>query len=258
MPSNHLILCHHLLLLPPTPSSIRVFSNESVLCIRWPKYWSFSFSISPSNEYSGLISFRIDWLDIVLYKTKSEAMKTCLKFTCSSVTSGIYLLNQVTIFDNLENIFSVFCAIHNITTTDAPTFVTKLVTWTYAKVLAQAETPCLGQGGSFSAQICIASKETDAETGTAQLYSMAKMEKLELSLQINFSAWLGGDIMCIAGSRSRSPAFQADSLPSESPAKPIKGRELSKEKEEYSWNIWEQGSGIWLHLSVDSVRIALN
>ena len=80
-------------------------SNESVLHIRWPEYWSFSFSISPSNKYSGLISFRIDWLDIVLYKTKSEAMKTCLKFTCSSVTSGTYLLNQVTIFDNLENIF---------------------------------------------------------------------------------------------------------------------------------------------------------
>ena len=64
-PSNHLILCHPLLLLPPIPPSIRVFSNESVLLIRWPKYWSFSFSISPSNEYSGLISFRMDWLDLL-------------------------------------------------------------------------------------------------------------------------------------------------------------------------------------------------
>ena len=63
MPSNHLILCHPLLLLPPIPPSIRVFSNESTLCMRWPKYWSFSFSISPSNEYSGLISFRMDWRD---------------------------------------------------------------------------------------------------------------------------------------------------------------------------------------------------
>ena len=63
MPSNHLILCHPLL--PPSIfHSIRVFSNESVLHIKWPKYWSFSFSISPSNEYSGLISFRIDWLDL--------------------------------------------------------------------------------------------------------------------------------------------------------------------------------------------------
>ena len=60
--SNHLILCHPLLLLPSIFRSIRIFSNESVLCIRWPKYWSFSFSISPSNEYSGLISFRTDWL----------------------------------------------------------------------------------------------------------------------------------------------------------------------------------------------------
>ena len=65
MPSSHLILCRPLLLLPPIPPSIRVFSNESILHTRWPKYWCFSFSISPSNEYSGLISFRIDWLDLL-------------------------------------------------------------------------------------------------------------------------------------------------------------------------------------------------
>ena len=65
MPSSHLILCRPLLLLPPNPPSIRVFSNESVVCIRWPMYWSFSFSISPSNEYLGLISFRIAWFDLL-------------------------------------------------------------------------------------------------------------------------------------------------------------------------------------------------
>ena len=65
MPSSHLILCHPLLLPPSVFPSIRVFSNESVLRIRWPKYWSFSFSISPSNEYSGLISFRMDWLELL-------------------------------------------------------------------------------------------------------------------------------------------------------------------------------------------------
>ena len=65
MPFNHLILCHSLLLLPSIFPSFGVFSNESALCIRWPKYWSFSFSISPSNEYSGLIFFRMDWLDIL-------------------------------------------------------------------------------------------------------------------------------------------------------------------------------------------------
>ena len=65
MPSNHLILHRPLLLLPSIFPSIRVFSNESVLCIRWPKYWSFSFTINPSNEYSGLISFRIDWFDLL-------------------------------------------------------------------------------------------------------------------------------------------------------------------------------------------------
>ena len=66
MPSSHLILCHPLLLLPPIPPSIRVFSNESTLCMRWPKYWSFSFSISPSNEHPGLISLRMDWLDLLV------------------------------------------------------------------------------------------------------------------------------------------------------------------------------------------------
>ena len=66
MPSNHLILCHPLLLLPSIFPSIRVFPNESALCIRWPKYWSFSFNISPSNEHPGLISFRLDWLDLLV------------------------------------------------------------------------------------------------------------------------------------------------------------------------------------------------
>ena len=65
MPSSHLLLCHPLLLLPPTSPSIRVFSNESTLHMRWSQYWSFSFSISPSNEHSGLISFRMDWLDLL-------------------------------------------------------------------------------------------------------------------------------------------------------------------------------------------------
>ena len=65
MPSSHLILCRPLFLLPPIPPSIRVFFNESTLCMRWPKYWSFSFSISPSKEHPGLISFRMDWLDLL-------------------------------------------------------------------------------------------------------------------------------------------------------------------------------------------------
>ena len=65
MPSSHLILCYPLLLLPPIPPSIRVFSNESTLRMRWPKYWSFSFSITPSKEHPGMISFRMDWLDLL-------------------------------------------------------------------------------------------------------------------------------------------------------------------------------------------------
>ena len=72
MPSSHLILCRPLFLLSPIPPSIRVFSNESVLHIRWPKYWSFSFSISPSKEYTGLISFRMDWLDLLVVQGLSR------------------------------------------------------------------------------------------------------------------------------------------------------------------------------------------
>ena len=82
MLSNHLILCCPLLLLPSIFPSIRVFSNESVLCIRWPKYWSFSFSISPSNEYSGLISFRIDWLDLLVVQ---GTLKSLLQHHSSKV-----------------------------------------------------------------------------------------------------------------------------------------------------------------------------
>ena len=76
MPSNHLILCHPLLLPPSIFPSIRVFSNESVFHITWPKYWSFSFGISPSSEYSGLVSFRIDWLDLLVVQ---ETLKSLLQ-----------------------------------------------------------------------------------------------------------------------------------------------------------------------------------
>ena len=73
--SSHLILCRPLLLLPPIPPSIRVFSNESTLCMRWPKYWSFSLSISASNEHSGLISFRMDWLDLAIQGTLKSLLQ---------------------------------------------------------------------------------------------------------------------------------------------------------------------------------------
>ena len=79
MSSDHLILCHPLLLPPSIFASIRVFSNESVLCIRWPTYWSFSFSISPSNEYSGLISFRMDWLDLLAVQNSKDPNKNLLE-----------------------------------------------------------------------------------------------------------------------------------------------------------------------------------
>ena len=84
MPSNHLVLCRPLLLLPSIFLSIRVFSKDSALCIRWPKYWSFSFSISPSNEYSGLISYKIDWLDLLEIQ---GTFKSLLQHYSSKTTS---------------------------------------------------------------------------------------------------------------------------------------------------------------------------
>ena len=97
MPSNHIILCHHLLLLPSIFSSIRVFSSESVLCIRWPEYWSFSFSISPSNEYSGLISFRMDWLDLLAVQ---GTLKSLLQYHInSSALSFLYSPTLTSIHD---------------------------------------------------------------------------------------------------------------------------------------------------------------
>ena len=98
MPSNHLILCQPLLLPPSIFPSISVFSNESVLPIRWPKYWSFSFSISPSNEYSGLISFRMDWLDLRSPRDSQDSSPTpqfksisslVLSFLCSPTLTSL-------------------------------------------------------------------------------------------------------------------------------------------------------------------------
>ena len=100
MPSNHLIVCHPLLLLPPIPPSIRVFSSESALSIRWPKDWSSSFSISPSNEYSGLISFRMDWWVSLLSKGLSRVYQTPqFKSINSLVLSFLYSATLTSIYD---------------------------------------------------------------------------------------------------------------------------------------------------------------
>ena len=100
VPSNRLILCRPLLLLPSIFPSIRVFSNESALCIRWPKYWNFSFSISPSNEYSGLISFRMDCLDLLAVQGTLETYPTPqFKSINSSMLSFLYSPTLVSILD---------------------------------------------------------------------------------------------------------------------------------------------------------------
>ena len=95
MPPNHLILYHPLLLIPSIFASIRVFSNESVLCIRWPKYWSFSFNITPSNEYSGLISFRADWLDLLAVQGTLKSLLQHHSWKTSIILCSAFFIVQL-------------------------------------------------------------------------------------------------------------------------------------------------------------------
>ena len=104
MPSSHLILCRPLLLLPPIPHSIRVFSNESTLHTRWPKYWSFSFSIIPSKEHPGLISFRMDWLDLLAVQgTLKSPLTPQFKSIKSSALSLLHSPTLTSIHDHRKN-----------------------------------------------------------------------------------------------------------------------------------------------------------
>ena len=100
MPSNHLILCRLLLLLPSIFPSIRVFSNESVLCFRWPKYWSLSFNISPSNERSGLISFRLDWLDLLAVQGTLKSLFQHYSSNTSILLCSVFFIVQLSNFPN--------------------------------------------------------------------------------------------------------------------------------------------------------------
>src|SRR5574337_323339 len=105
MPSSHLILCRPLLLLPPIPPSIRVFSNESTLCMRWPKYWRFSFSTSPSKEHPGLISLRMEWLDLLAVQgtLKSLLQHHSSKAINSSALSCLHSPTLTSIRDQWKN-----------------------------------------------------------------------------------------------------------------------------------------------------------
>ena len=109
MPSNHLILCRPLLLLPSVFPSIRVFFSESVLCIRWPKYWSFSFTISPSNEYSGLISFRMDWLDLLAVQGTLKGLLQHRSSKASIYTQSFQIPFLYGLLQNIECSFLLYC-----------------------------------------------------------------------------------------------------------------------------------------------------
>ena len=103
IPSSHLILCHPLLLLPPLPPSNRVFSNESTLRIRWPKYWSFSISISASNEHPGLISFRMDWLDLLVVQGTFKSLLQHHSSKASILRHSAFFIVQLSLHDYWKN-----------------------------------------------------------------------------------------------------------------------------------------------------------
>ena len=143
MPSNHLILCHPLLLLPSIFPSIRIFSNKSALCIRWPKYWSFSFNISPSNEYSGLISFRMDGLELVAvqgtlksllqhYSSKASILRRSAFFTVQlshpyMTTGKIRALTRRTFVDKVMSL--LFNMVSRLVITFLPRSKSLLISW---------------------------------------------------------------------------------------------------------------------------------
>ena len=137
MPSSHLILCHPLLLPPSIFPSIRVCSNESVLCMRWPKYWSFSFSISPSNEYSGLISFRMDWLDLL-------AVQRTLKSLLQHHSSKASILHLAFFIDKLSHPYITTGKTIALT---RQTFVGKVMSLLF-NILSRFVIPFLFHGGS--------------------------------------------------------------------------------------------------------------
>ena len=112
MPSSCLILCCPLLLLPPIPPSIRVFSNESTLCKRWPKYWSFSFSISPSNEHPGLISFRMDWLDLLAVQGTLKSLLQHYSSKVSILWCSAFFTVQLSQYHS--SFLSLFLNFHNL------------------------------------------------------------------------------------------------------------------------------------------------
>ena len=116
MPSSHLILCRPLLLLPPIPPSIRVSSNKSTLCMRWPKYWSFSFSISPSNEHQGLISFRMDWLDLLAVPN----IIYCLECKTHNIYSSVSLILYHQLPASCRFIFGTCGRLNNATLPPSP------------------------------------------------------------------------------------------------------------------------------------------
>ena len=160
MPSNHLILCCPLLLLPSIFPKIRVFSNESALCIRWPKYWSFSFKISPSNEHPGLISFRMDWLDLlaVQWTLKSLLQHHSSKasiFWCSAFfivqLSHSYMTTGKTIaLTKRTFVGKVMALLFNMLSRLVLTFLPKrkhiLISWLQSPSAVSILGPCCGPG----------------------------------------------------------------------------------------------------------------
>ena len=168
MPSNHLVLCHPLLFLPSIFPRIRVFSNESVLHIRWPKYWSFSFSISSSDEYSGLISFRMDWLDLLSvqgtlksllqhHSSKAPILRHSAFFTVQlshpyMTTGKTIALTRQTFVDKVMSLF--FNMLSQLVITFLPRSKRLLISWLQSPSAVILEPKKIKSASTFSPSIC--------------------------------------------------------------------------------------------------------
>ena len=178
MPSNHLILCHPLLLLPSIFPSIRVFPNESILHIRWPKYWSFSFSISPSNEYSGIISFRVDWLDLLTvqgtlksllqhHNSKASILRHSTYFIVQlshphTTTGKTIALTRRTFVGQVMSL--LFNMLSRLVLTFLPRSKRLLISWWQSPSAVILEPPKITSVSTVSPSICHEEMEPDAMT----------------------------------------------------------------------------------------------
>ena len=236
MPSSHLILCRPLLLLLPIPPSIRVFSNESTLRMRWPKYWSFSFSISPSKEHPGLISFRMDWLDLLVvqetlkgllqhHSSKASVLRRSAFFTVQ--LSYPYMTTGKTVaLTRRTFVGKVMSLLSRLVITFLPRSKSLLISWLQSPSAVILEPPEI-KSDTVSPSISHEVMGPDAMILVFWMFNSLPRHELQSANVLCpwNSPWKNTGVAShylLQGIEPKSPALQADSLPSEPPGKPRK------------------------------------